>query len=144
MAAVSHREKIPGCVPEECVNRTVIPEQLQSELSGIGGVRGLCDNIPTEEKIEQIISFHHALSDPVRVKIVYLVSVQPLCVCVIKACLGISDSKLSYHLAILKKADLIEGIQDGNYIVYSLTSTGTSCTRKTETQLYPSYYTIAD
>jgi predicted transcriptional regulator len=38
--------------------------------------------------------------------------------------MGIADSKLSYHLAGLKKADLIEGDQHGNSIVNRLTDRG--------------------
>jgi ArsR family transcriptional regulator len=47
-----------------------------------------------------------------------------LCVYVIKACIRIADSKLSYHLTILKKAGLIEGEPRGNWIIYRLTEKG--------------------
>jgi ArsR family transcriptional regulator len=67
---------------------------------------------------------YHALSDPVRITILHLLAVQPLCVCVIKECIGIADSKLSYHLNIMKKADLIAGKQDGNWIIYRLKDLG--------------------
>jgi ArsR family transcriptional regulator, arsenate/arsenite/antimonite-responsive transcriptional repressor len=133
-----------GCSSEECLGRSAIPEELQAELSGIGGIRGLCERIPPDEKIQHISALHHALSDPVRVKILHLVSIQPLCVCVIKTCLGISDSKLSYHLTILKKAALIEGKQQGNWIIYSITDRGASFAGKSEKQSYPSYYTLAE
>jgi ArsR family transcriptional regulator len=33
-----------------------------------------------------------------------------------------ADSKLSYHLTILKKAGMIEGEQQGYYIIYHITS----------------------
>ncbi len=67
---------------------------------------------------------YNALSDPVRMTILHLLAVQPLCVCVIKECIGIADSKLSYHLTIMRKAELIEGEQKGNWIIYSLTDLG--------------------
>ena len=36
----------------------------------------------------------------------------------------IADSKLSYHLTILKEAGLIEGEYHGNWIIYSITGAG--------------------
>ena len=65
--------------------------------------------------------WYQACADPVRLKILSLLSVQSLCVCVIKAAVGIADSKLSYHLNILKKAGMIAGEQQGLYIIYQLT-----------------------
>ncbi|HNQ30774.1 MAG TPA: metalloregulator ArsR/SmtB family transcription factor, partial [Methanolinea sp.] len=64
---------------------------------------------------------YQACADPVRLKILSLLMVQPLCVCVIKAVVKIADSKLSYHLNILKKTGMIEGEQQGQYIIYQIT-----------------------
>lgn len=64
---------------------------------------------------------NRACADPVRLKILSLLSAQPLCVCVIKEVIGIADSKLSYHLNVLRKAGLIDGEPQGNWIIYSLT-----------------------
>jgi ArsR family transcriptional regulator len=104
--------------------RTEIPDTIQRDLNSVGGVQGLCSSLPDNASIRRITGIHHALSDPVRLRILHLVGIQPLCVCVIKACIGIADSKLSYHLAILKRAGLIEGIQQGNWIIYSITDEG--------------------
>jgi len=104
--------------------KTEIPESIQCDLDIIGGISGLCSRIPDDAVIRQISGIHHALSDPVRIRILHLVGVQPLCVCVIKACIGIADSKLSYHLTVLKKAGLIFGEQQGNWIIYQLTDKG--------------------
>lgn len=73
---------------------------------------------------------HHALSDPVRIKILHLLSVQPLCVCVIKQCVRMADSKLSYHLNILKDRGLIEGQTRKNWIIYRLTDAGTQYVKR--------------
>jgi DNA-binding transcriptional ArsR family regulator len=124
MVATPRKKKLRKCSLEVCLSRTEIPEQVQSELVDIGGVEGLCDRLPDDVKIRQECDVHHALSEPVRLKILYLLHIQPLCVCVIKACTGIADSKLSYHFAALKKAGLIEGYQQGNYIIYSITEEG--------------------
>jgi ArsR family transcriptional regulator len=54
----------------------------------------------------------------------YALLSQPLCVCVIKSVVQIADSKLSYHLNILKEQDFISGEQQGNWIIYSITDRG--------------------
>jgi len=74
--------------------------------------------------LERESGVHRALGDPLRLKILMMLSVQPLCVCIVKAVLGIADSKLSYHLGVLKKANLITGEAQGNWIIYRLTTEG--------------------
>lgn len=109
---------------KEPLSRAEIPEAIQCDLNTIGGVKGLCEHLPPPKSIVRMSATHHALSDPVRLTILYLVVVQPLCVCVIKACIEIADSKLSYHLTILKKTGYIIGEQQGNWIIYSITDRG--------------------
>ena len=57
----------------------------------------------------------------------HLLAAQPLCVCVIKQCIRIADSKLSYHLSILKETGFIEGQTRKNWIIYRLTDSGRAC-----------------
>ena len=109
---------------KEQLSRAEISDLIQSELKMLGGVKGLWARLPPKHSLEEMSGTYHALSDPIRLTILYLLAVQPLCVCVIKECIGIADSKLSYHLAILKKSELIEGEQQGNWIIYRLTEKG--------------------
>jgi ArsR family transcriptional regulator len=104
--------------------RTEIPGIIQCDLEEVGGVKGLNEHLPSKKNIEKISAAHHALSDPVRITILYLLEIQPLCVCVIKECIGIAGSKLSYHLNIMKENGLIDSEQQGNWIIYSITSRG--------------------
>lgn len=110
-------KKEPGCYTE-------IPATIPCDIDAVGGVKGLCGRLPKLKNIIEMSAIHNALSDPVRLTILYLLAIQPLCVCVIRDCIGIADSKLSYHLTGLKKADLIEGEQHGNWIIYRLTHKG--------------------
>jgi ArsR family transcriptional regulator len=98
---------------------------IQVELDRLGGFETLSKNIPGPCELDEKSRLHHALSDPLRLTILYLVRDQPLCVCVINRFMRIADSKLSYHLTILKDAGLIEGEYHGNWIIYSITETGT-------------------
>jgi ArsR family transcriptional regulator len=101
-----------------------IPDSIREELEQLGGFDALADRIPQREDLEEKSRIYHALSDPLRLTILYLLKDQPLCVCVIKKFVRIADSKLSYHLAILKESGLITGEYQGNWIIYSLTTAG--------------------
>ncbi len=101
-----------------------IPEQIQKELDAIGGFTALAGRVPDAAYLEEKSRIYHALSDPLRLTILYLIRDQPLCVCVINRFTRLSGSKLSYHLNILKENGLIDGEYHGNWIIYSLTDTG--------------------
>jgi ArsR family transcriptional regulator len=103
-----------------------IPREISEQLCAGGGVDGLLRQIPSNEDLSFQARFHHALSDPVRLKILYALQAQPLCVCVIKELISIADSRLSYHLNVLKTAGLISGAQQGNWIIYTITDFGRS------------------
>ncbi len=98
-----------------------IPEDIADSLCSCGGLEGLVDCLPADSLLEKMREWYQACADPVRLKILVLLMVQPLCVCVIKAVVKIADSKLSYHLTILKNAGMIEGEQQGQYIIYHIT-----------------------
>ena len=69
---------------------------------------------------EAIAAGFHALSDPLRIQILELLRQQELCVCELCQKLGVSQSKLSFHLKTLKEMNLIRGRQEGRWIYYSL------------------------
>jgi len=98
-----------------------IPGEIADSLCSCGGLDGLVDHLPPDDLFELMREWYQACADPVRLKILSLLMVQPLCVCVIKVVVKMADSKLSYHLTILKKAGMIEGEQQGNYIIYQIT-----------------------
>ena len=79
-----------------------IPEPIRCDLERIGGIDGLINSLPENEKIEYLSKIFHGLSDKFRLKILMIINTQPVCVCIIKEILGIADSKLSYHFSILK------------------------------------------
>jgi len=101
-----------------------IPDSIREELEQLGGFDALADRIPQRQDLEKKSRIYHALSDPLRLTILHLLKDQPLCVCVIKKFVRIADSKLSYHLAILKESGLITGEYQGNWIIYRLTDKG--------------------
>ncbi|PSF33110.1 transcriptional regulator [Aphanothece hegewaldii CCALA 016] len=62
----------------------------------------------------------HALSDPLRLRVLDLLRSQELCVCELCEKLEINQSKLSFHLKTLKEANLVRTRQEGRWIYYSL------------------------
>lgn len=89
-----------------------------------GGVRGLSAAVPSRRALEREASAHAAMADPLRLRIMGLLALSPLCVCVIRATTEVEDSRLSYHLGVLKRAGLVAGRKDGSWIVYELTDRG--------------------
>lgn len=69
---------------------------------------------------DTIVAGFHALSDPLRVKVLELLRDQELCVCDLSDTLKVAQSKLSFHLKTLKEAGLVRSRQEGRWIYYSL------------------------
>ncbi len=100
-----------------------IPDDIEEELENRGGIAQLLEKIDSLD-IEDRSKVHKALSNDVRLKIIALLEEQDLCVCLLKEILDVEDSKLSYHLSILKDEALIEGERDANFMIYRLTDRG--------------------
>ena len=67
-----------------------------------------------------IASGFHALSEPLRLQVLDLLRSRELCVCDLCETLGVSQSKLSFHLKVLKEARLLRSRQEGRWMYYSL------------------------
>ncbi len=68
----------------------------------------------------EISSGFHALSDPLRIRVLELLQQQELCVCELCEKLKVSQSKLSFHLKALKEVSLVRARQEGRWVYYSL------------------------
>jgi len=71
-----------------------------------------------------ISNYFHALSDPLRLKIIDLLKEKELCVCELCDILSVPQSKLSFHLKILKEANLLHNRQQGRWVYYKLNIAG--------------------
>ena len=67
-----------------------------------------------------VTSGFHVLSGPLRIAILELLKERELCVCELSDALGVSGSRLSFHLKTLKDSQLISSRQEGRWIYYSL------------------------
>ncbi len=69
---------------------------------------------------ENIVKGFHALADPIRMHILDHLRQHELCVAELCEALDITQSKLSFHLKVLKDADLVYTRHEGRWIYYSL------------------------
>jgi len=70
--------------------------------------------------MREFIKVMKALSDPNRVKMIKLLQRRVLCVCEIRAILGLAQSTASKHLKILEEAGLIVYRKEGLWVNYQL------------------------
>jgi ArsR family transcriptional regulator len=68
----------------------------------------------------KLIEIYKCLCDETRLRILHLLSHQPLCVCHFQTILAAPQVRISKHLAYLRKRGLVEARRDGAWIVYSL------------------------
>ena len=76
-----------------------------------------------KENLELEAKIFHALSDPLRVKVVKLLAKKKeLCACEIQAAISESQSSTSYHIGLLRKAGIVTAEKRGVWAYYKLSS----------------------
>jgi len=71
-------------------------------------------------RMEELAELFSALGDPTRVKIVYALSREEMCVCDLAALVGLSLQAVSYHLRLLRALRLVRYRRQGRRVFYSL------------------------
>jgi ArsR family transcriptional regulator len=61
-----------------------------------------------------------ALADPVRLSVIQALGEGELCVCDLTARLGLAQSRLSFHLRVLRQAGLLSDRHQGRWVYYRL------------------------
>jgi ArsR family transcriptional regulator, arsenate/arsenite/antimonite-responsive transcriptional repressor len=74
----------------------------------------------TKTNSKNLVALFHALSDETRLAIVQRLGSGEKCVCDLQDLLDAAQSRLSYHLKLLKDAGLIADRRDGRWVHYSL------------------------
>ncbi|UCE80800.1 MAG: winged helix-turn-helix transcriptional regulator [Methanobacteriota archaeon] len=101
-----------------------VPQQVSRGIEEAGGTRSLESKIPGPSRVKAMARYHKALSDEIRLKLLFALTVTEMCPCVLKTISGTSDSKLSYHLKVLESEGLIVAKRVKNWRIYSITDTG--------------------
>ncbi|BDG60056.1 ArsR/SmtB family transcription factor [Caldinitratiruptor microaerophilus] len=75
---------------------------------------------PEVERIEGLAGIFKALADDTRLKVVYALSRDELCVCDVAALIGGSKAAASYHLRLLHHMGLARYRREGKLVYYRL------------------------
>ena len=74
----------------------------------------------TQSRTERAIELFHALSDETRLEIIELLRNGERCVCELTDTLDAAQSRLSFHLRVLKDAGIVRDRKDGRWVHYEL------------------------
>lgn len=76
--------------------------------------------MPEDEDIYDLSDFFKVLGDSTRVKIIWALDQNEMCVCDIAVLLNMTKSAISHQLRSLKQADLVKFRKEGKVVFYSL------------------------
>src|SRR5919205_408716 len=76
----------------------------------------------TAVDIDRAVQLFHALSDPTRLSILQRLRLGERCVCDLTDALDAAQSRLSFHLKVLKDAGLVTDRKEGRWMYYTLNS----------------------
>lgn len=82
--------------------------------------KGAPNPIPDEEVLYDLADLFKVFGDTTRIKILYALMGQSLCVAHIAEMIGATQSAVSHQLRTLKQARLVKAQRDGKNIIYSL------------------------
>lgn len=80
----------------------------------------LREDVKEKGDLEFLSKIFKALGDGSRLKIVYILSQSPLCVCDIADVLDMTQSLVSHHLRTLRDLKLVKFKREGRQVIYSL------------------------
>lgn len=78
------------------------------------------NEMENDEEIKALSNIFKALSDPTRLKIIYILSKSSFCVCDIAEILNMTQSAISHQLRILRDLKLVKFKREGKLVIYSL------------------------
>lgn len=74
----------------------------------------------TSPDTDRAVRLFHALSDGTRLSIIQRLRLGERCVCDLTDALDAAQSRLSFHLKVLKDADLVTDRREGRWMYYNL------------------------
>ena len=76
--------------------------------------------VASHSRTERAIELFHALSDETRLEIIQLLRKGERCVCELTDTLDAAQSRLSFHLRVLKDAGIVRDRKEGRWVHYEL------------------------
>ena len=78
------------------------------------------DKLMDDRSLMRLVDFYKLFSDMSRLKILYILSMEEMCVCDIAAALDMNQSTVSHQLKTLRNSRLIRYRREGKVVYYSL------------------------
>ena len=100
-----HEHNLPLCECEELHSDVI--EKKRAEM-------------PDEATLYELSDFFKILGDSTRMRILFAIDGEPMCVCDIADLLGMTKSAVSHQLKILRRSDLITYRKSGKNVFYTL------------------------
>jgi len=76
--------------------------------------------VASHHRTERAVELFHALSDETRLQIIELLSKGERCVCELTDSLDAAQSRLSFHLRVLRDAGIVRDRKEGRWVHYEL------------------------
>ena len=100
-------------------NRIKLPECCEHEVH-TDAVRRAEETLPPDETTYDLSDFFKLLGDSTRLRILFTIDREPLCVCDIAEALSMTKSAVSHQLKVLRQSDLVRFKREGKNVIYSL------------------------
>ncbi|MFI0403157.1 MAG: ArsR/SmtB family transcription factor [Cyanobium sp.] len=76
--------------------------------------------MPQHTQTGEISALLKALADPIRMDVVQTLAGGERCVCELTETLGLAQSRLSFHLKVMRQSGLITAREEGRWVYYKL------------------------
>ena len=83
-------------------------------------VKQVCVGMPDVDELYDLAELFKVFGDSTRIRILYALFQQEICVCDLAEALGMTQSAVSHQLKILKQAKLVNGRREGKQVIYFL------------------------
>jgi ArsR family transcriptional regulator len=102
--------------------KKVYNENIMNETKKtIAEIQHIADELLSNKSYETLTDFYSIFADKTRLILISLLSRHELCVNDIAEILGMSQSRVSHQLAILRKHDIVTTYREGKSVIYALT-----------------------
>jgi ArsR family transcriptional regulator len=102
--------------------KKVYNENIMNETKKtIAEIQHIEDELLSNKSYETLTDFYSIFADKTRLILISLLSRHELCVNDIAEILGMSQSRISHQLAILRKHDIVTTYREGKSVIYALT-----------------------
>ena len=95
-------------------------EICESEVIHKEVVENTKTKMPDDTSLNELADFFKIFGDSTRVRILWALSLNQMCVCDIAALLNMSQSSISHQLRVLKQNKFVKNRRDGKVVYYSL------------------------